>query len=321
MPDHKFSIAPMLDWTDRHCRFFHRILTRKALLYTEMVTTGAIIHGDKPRHLDFNPEEHPVALQLGGSDPADLAECSRIGEQWGYDEINLNVGCPSNRVQSGSFGACLMLTPQVVAECVDAMQKAVSIPVTVKHRIGVDENDSYDELVEFVRVVADAGCTSFIVHARKAWLQGLSPKENRDIPPLMYEAVYQLKKEFPQLDISINGGIMTLDETESHLQQCDGVMMGRATYQDPWILADVDRRLFGCDNPVSTRQQVIEPLILYFEQHIAIGGRFNHISRHILGLFNGQPGARRWRRVLSEEGCKEGASVEVLKKALDAVSN
>lgn len=320
MLNRRFCIAPMLDWTDRHCRYFHRILTRQSLLYTEMVTTGAIIHGDKPRHLDFSPEEHPLALQLGGSDPRELAECCRIGEQWGYDEINLNVGCPSDRVQSGRFGACLMLQPKLVAECFVAMQNAVAIPVTVKHRIGVDERDSYGELVDFVDTVAEAGCGSFIVHARKAWLQGLSPKENREVPPLRYEAVHQLKRDFPQLEIVLNGGILTLDEAEAQLQHCDGVMIGRTAYQDPWILADIDRRFFAMESPVASRRQAVEMLLPYVERHIAAGGRFNHISRHILGLFNGQPGARRWRRVLSEEGCRDGAGAEVLQKALQVVT-
>ena len=316
---HQFSIAPMLDWTDRHCRYFHRLMTKQALLYTEMVTTGAIIHGDKPRHLDFNPEEHPVALQLGGSDPKDLATCSKMGQEWGYDEINLNVGCPSDRVQSGSFGACLMKDPNIVSDCVKAMRDAVTIPITVKHRIGVDDHDSYEELVEFVGTVSEAGCDTFIIHARKAWLQGLSPKENREIPPLMYDVVYQIKQEFPQLKIIVNGGILTLEETEQHLEHCDGVMIGREAYQNPWMLANIDQRLFGEDNPVSSRYEVVEQMIPYVERHLANGGRVNHISRHILGLFNNQPGARRWRRVLSEKGCGSDADASVLKEALEAL--
>jgi tRNA-dihydrouridine synthase A len=310
----------MLDWTDRHCRYFHRLLTRRALLYSEMVTTGALLHGDQPRHLDFNAEEHPVALQLGGSDPADLAACARLGEDWGYDEVNLNVGCPSDRVQSGRFGACLMLEPSLVVDDVKAMRDAVSIPVTVKHRIGVDERDTYAELVDFVGQVAEAGCETFIVHARKAWLKGLSPKENRDIPPLDYGVVSRLKVDFPHLEIILNGGLLSLDQAEVQLEACDGVMLGRAAYQDPWILAQVDSRFYGEQDRLSTRAQAVALMIPYVEAHLARGGRLNNVVRHILGLFNGQPGARRWRRVLSEEGCRAGAGVEVLQRALAEVS-
>jgi len=318
-PRRTLSVAPMLDWTDRHCRYFHRILTRETLLYTEMVTTGALIHGDRPRHLDFSPEEHPIALQLGGSDPKELAECSRMGQEWGYDEINLNAGCPSGRVQSGGFGACLMLTPTLVADCIKAMRDAVTVPVTLKHRIGVDERDSYPELADFVGTLAEAGCQTFIVHARKAWLAGLSPKENREVPPLCYEIVHRLKQDFPALEVILNGGIQTLDEAERQLGHCDGVMIGRAAYQDPWLLADADRRLSGGTNPVDDRRAAVELLFPYVERHLAAGGRLNHISRHVLGLFNGRPGARRWRRILSEESWREDAGIEVLQKALDAV--
>ncbi|MBU0499221.1 MAG: tRNA dihydrouridine(20/20a) synthase DusA [Gammaproteobacteria bacterium] len=317
-PRRTLSVAPMLDWTDRHCRYFHRLLTRETLLYTEMVTTGALIHGDRPRHLDFSPVEHPVALQLGGSEPRELAECGRLGQGWGYDEINLNVGCPSGRVQSGRFGACLMLSPDRVADCVKAMRDAVGIPVTVKHRIGVDARDSYAELLEFVGTLAEAGCRTFIVHARKAWLEGLSPKENREIPPLRYEVVHRLKQDFPALEIILNGGIQTLDAAERQLEHCDGVMIGRAAYQDPWLLAGADRRLFGGTNPVDDRHSAVERLFPYVERHLAAGGRLNHISRHILGLFNGRPGARRWRRILSEESWRDGAGIGVLEKALAA---
>ena len=320
MIDRKLSIAPMLDWTDRHCRFFHRLLTRRALLYTEMVTTGAIIHGDKARHLDFNDAEHPVALQLGGSQPEDLAQCARIAEQWGYDEINLNVGCPSDRVQSGRFGACLMMEPELVADAVKAMHDAVAIPVTVKHRTGVDERDSYAELVDFVGTVAEAGCESFIVHARKAWLRGLSPKENREVPPLQYDWVHQLKRDFPDLEIIINGGIQDLATAQTQLLHTDGVMIGRAAYQDPWLLAEADSRIYGDAQAQTGRVDVVQQLLPYVERHIAGGGRLHHVSRHILGLYNGQPGARRWRRVLSEEGCKSGAGPEVLEQALASLS-
>ena len=319
MLDRKLSIAPMLDWTDRHCRYFLRLISRHTLLYTEMVTTGAIIHDDKPRHLDFDAAEHPVALQLGGSDPADLATCARIGEQWGYDEINLNVGCPSDRVQSGRFGACLMAEPTVVADCIKAMADAVSIPVTTKHRIGIDDKDSYQELCDFVGTVADAGCSTFIVHARKAWLQGLSPKENREIPPLQYDTVYQLKQDFPNLEIIINGGILTLDQTEKHLQHVDGVMIGREAYHNPWILAEADQRIFGDDHPIPSRHDIIEQLIPYAERMQKNGTPLSRITRHTLGLFNQQPGARAWRRHLSENVHRKGATVALIAEAASQV--
>ncbi|MET0048900.1 MAG: tRNA dihydrouridine(20/20a) synthase DusA [Sedimenticola sp.] len=311
----RLCIAPMLDWTDRYCRYFLRLISRHVVLYTEMVTTGAIIHGDRERFLKFDDSEHPVALQLGGSDTKDLAVCARLGEQWGYDEINLNVGCPSDRVQSGRFGACLMATPELVAECVAAMRDAVSIDVTVKHRIGIDDHDSYQELCDFVGASAEAGCRTFIVHARKAWLQGLSPKENREIPPLSYETVYQLKRDFPDREIVINGGILTLDQAEEHLQQVDGVMIGREAYHNPWILVETDRRLYGDDHPLPSRHEIIERLIPFIEQEQAAGTPVSRITRHILGLFNGQPGARAWRRHISENAHRKGADYSVVLEA------
>ena len=314
------SVAPMLDWTDRHCRYFMRLLSRNTLLYTEMVTTGAIIHGDVERHLRFDASEHPVALQLGGSVPGELASCSKIAEAYGYDEVNLNVGCPSDRVQSGMFGACLMATPQLVADCIKAMLDVVSIPVTVKHRIGIDEMDSYAQLCDFVGVVAESGCNCFIIHARKAWLQGLSPKENRDKPPLQYETVYRIKQDFPDLEIVINGGVMTLDEAGEHLQQVDGVMIGRAIYHDPWILANADGRIFGQPNALSSRQDVIGKMLPYIEKELAVGTRLHHITRHMIGLFNGVPGARRWRRYLSENACRKDADVRVLLQAVEQMN-
>ena len=310
----------MMDWSDHHCRYFWRLLTRQALLYTEMVTTGALIHGDRERFLHFNPEEHPVALQLGGSDPADLARCARWARDWGYDEVNLNCGCPSDRVQSGMFGACLMAQPALVADCVKAMRDACDIPVTVKHRIGIDHMESYDELVDFVATVAEAGCEVFIVHARKAWLQGLSPRENREIPPLNYAWVYQLKRDLPQLSIVINGGIQTLGQCREHLQQVDGVMLGREAYQNPWLLAEVDAQLYGMDKPAASRDDVIVALLPYVEQQLAAGAHLNHITRHILGLYQGVPGARKFRRYLSENAYKKTAGPEVLAAAWQQVT-
>jgi tRNA-dihydrouridine synthase A len=310
----------MLDWTDRYCRYFLRQLSRHTLLYTEMVTTGALLHGDLERHLRFHGDEHPVALQLGGSDPSELAACARLGEESGYDEINLNVGCPSDRVQSGRFGACLMQEPRLVAECVTAMREAVSIPVTVKHRIGIDDQDSYQALVRFVGTIAEAGCRTFIVHARKAWLQGLSPRENREVPPLRHDVVHRLKHDFPRLEIVINGGILTLQEAAAQLESVDGVMMGRAVYHDPWILADADRLLFGqATNPASSRHQALESLYPWIEAELAAGTPLHHITRHLMGLFNGQPGARRWRRYLSENANRRGGGIDVLVKAASLV--
>ena len=315
----KFSVAPMLDWTDRHERYFLRLLTRHALLYTEMVTTGALIHGDRSRHLDFNHEEHPVAIQLGGSDPADLALCAKMAEDHGYDEVNLNVGCPSNRVQSGMFGACLMAKPELVAECVQAMQNAVGIEVTVKHRIGIDENDSVEELFNFVEVVSGAGCKTFIVHARKAWLNGLSPKQNRDIPPLRYDVVHELKRSMPQLEIIINGGICDLQATTEQLQFVDGVMMGREAYHNPYILSQVDQLYYQSNKPVLSRLEVLEAMYPYIEKETANGTRLHLMSRHILGLFNGQPGAKKWRRYISENAPPHDADVNVIKQAYELI--
>jgi tRNA-dihydrouridine synthase A len=315
----------MLDWTDRHERFFLRLISKNALLYTEMVTTGAIIHGERSRFLEFNVEEHPVALQLGGSSPADLAECAKMAEQQGYDEVNLNVGCPSDRVKSGMFGACLMAKPQLVAECVHAMQSVVDIPVTVKHRIGIDENDSIEELFEFVEVVAKSGCKTFIVHARKAWLNGLSPKENRDIPPLRYDAVYQLKKSMPQLEIVINGGVNDLPTAQQQLEHVDGVMMGREVYHNPYILAEVDQLLYQSVEPVLSREEIFEAFIPYVERELTKGTRLHSMSRHILGLFNGLPGARKWRRYISENAPRADAGVdigiEILKKGFQHIGS
>ena len=321
MINHRLSVAPMLDWTDRHCRFFHRQLTRRTLLYTEMITTGALLFGDAPGHLRYNEAEHPVALQLGGSDPAALARCARLAQQHGYDEINLNVGCPSDRVQNGAFGACLMATPRLVADCMKAMLDAVPTPVTIKHRIGIDEMDSYDALTLFVDTVAESGCQTFIIHARKAWLQGLNPKQNREIPPLDYETIYRLKQEFPALEIIINGGIETLDEAETHLARVDGVMIGRAAYHNPWMLADADRRLFGAENPVKSRAEAVEAMIPYLEAYLREeGGKASHVTRHMLGLFNGRPGARKWRRSLSENAVRGDANAGLLGEALQHVA-
>ena len=315
----KFSVAPMLDWTDRHERFFLRLISQHALLYTEMITTGALIHGDRSRHLDFNREEHPVAIQLGGSDPGDLAECAKMVEDHGYDEINLNVGCPSNRVQSGMFGACLMAKPELVAECVAAMQNAVNIPVTVKHRIGIDENETIEELFEFVEEVAKSGCKTFIVHARKAWLNGLSPKQNRDIPPLRYDVVHLLKQTMPELEIIINGGICDLDTAENQLEYVDGIMMGREAYHNPYILAEIDQRFYQSEAPVLSRQQIMELMFPYVEQELAKGLRLHTMTRHILGLYNGLPGAKKWRRFLSENATNREAGIDVLYKSLECL--
>jgi tRNA-dihydrouridine synthase A len=306
----------MMDWTDRHCRAFHRIMTRRALLYTEMVTAAAILHGDRARLLAHNDSDRPVALQLGGSDPAALAEAAVIGEGFGYDEINLNVGCPSDRVQEGRFGACLMAEPALVGACIGAMQQRVSVPVTVKCRIGIDAQDAEADLQRFIDAVAAAGCRTFIVHARKAWLDGLSPKENREIPPLDYDRVYRLKASRPELTIVINGGVEDLDAAAEHLRHVDGVMLGRAAYQTPHILADADRRFFGETAAPLSRGEIIERLLPYVQAHVAAGGRLNNIARHILGLYHGQPRARAFRRHLSERAVKDGAGTEVLLEAL-----
>ncbi len=324
MPDaltasRRFSIAPMMDWSDHHCRFFWRLLSKQALLYTEMVTTGALIHGDRERFLHFNREEHPVALQLGGSNPQELARCARWAEDWCYDEVNLNCGCPSDRVQSGMFGACLMAKPELVAECVKAMCDATALPITVKHRIGIDDMESYQQLLDFVVPVSEAGCGVFIVHARKAWLQGLSPKENREIPPLNYPWVYRLKQDLPQLEIIINGGIQTIEQCQQHLAHVDGVMVGREAYQNPWMLADVDTRLYGMDKTIESRDDVVASLLPYVERQLARGAHLNHITRHILGLYQGVPGARKFRRHLSENAYKKDAGLAVLTDALNLV--
>jgi tRNA-dihydrouridine synthase A len=296
----RLSVAPMMDWTDRHCRLFHRQITRHTWLYTEMVTTGALLFGNVPRHLDYSDEEHPIALQLGGSDPADLAGSAKLGEQWGYDEINLNCGCPSERVQKGAFGACLMAEPKLVADCVKAMCDAVSIDVTVKHRIGIDAITSYDFVRDFVGTVATAGSKTFIVHARNAILKGLSPKENREIPPLRYEIVYQLKRDFPDLEIIINGGITTQQEIDEHLLHVDGVMLGREAYHNPYLMADFDARYYGDETEIKTRQQIIHAMLPYITAQLKNEVRINNITRHMLGLMTGMPGARAYRRQLSD---------------------
>jgi tRNA-dihydrouridine synthase A len=315
----KFTVAPMLDWTDRHCRYFHRLLTKQAVLYTEMVTTGALLHGDIDRHLRFNAQEHPLALQLGGSDPHDLTACARLAEDYGYDEVNINVGCPSERVQKGAFGACLMAEPELIGECVNAMQAAVNIPVTVKNRIGIDDQDDYEGLHRFISTVAQAGCKTFIIHARKAWLKGLSPKENREIPPLRYALVYQIKQEFPQLEILINGGITTLEQCQMHLQHVDGVMVGREAYHNPWVLAQVDAQLYGTSTAVDDRKAIVEAFLPYVQQQLEQGIPLGHVTRHILGIFQGMAGARAWRRHISENAHKAGAGVALLREAMQMV--
>ena len=314
-----FSVAPMMDWTDRHCRVFHRLLTRNARLYTEMLTTGAIIHGARKRLLGFSDVEHPVALQLGGSRAEDLAVSARIGEDFGYDEINLNVGCPSDRVKDGRFGACLMAEPDLVAEGVHAMKRAVSIPVTVKCRIGIDDQDTESGLDIFARKVTAAGADALIVHARKAWLQGLSPKENRDIPPLDYDRVYRLKASLRDLPVVINGGIGDISEAKQHLAHVDGVMLGRAAYQEPWRLLKVDPELFGEATPHSTMKHALEAMMPYIEDQLAGGARLHAITRHFVGAFHGMPGARAFRRHLAENGVKDGAGLDVLREALALV--
>ena len=315
---HRFCVAPMLDWTDRHCRFFHRLLSQKTLLYSEMVTTGAILHGDRERLLGFNPVEKPLVLQIGGSDPEDLAASARIGQDYGYDEINLNVGCPSDRVQKGRFGACLMLEPGTVAEGVRAMRESVTIPVTVKTRLGVDEHDSYEELVAFIGEVAEAGCETFIIHARKAWLKGLSPRENREVPPLRYDMAARLKTDFPDLAFILNGGIETLEHAIEHLSQFDGVMLGRAAYHDPYLLADVDRRVFGVDRDPPSREAVVEAMLPYIASVVAEGQRLHGITRHMLGLFHGQHGGRIWRRRLGEAAIRPNAGAREVLEILDS---
>lgn len=314
----RFSVAPMMDWTDRHCRYFMRQLTRRTLLYTEMVTAAALIHGDTDRLLASDPAEHPVSLQLGGSEPDLLASAARLGEQAGYSEINLNVGCPSNRVQSGRFGACLMAEPELVASCVAAMRENVAVPVTVKTRVGIDDMDSYGFLHRFVSEVSAAGCETFIIHARKAWLSGLSPKQNREIPELDYGRVHQLKRDFPDLEIVINGGLVDINEVQAQLLHVDGAMMGRAAYQDPYQLARVDAELFGETGKPPSREEVAGKMMPYIERQLEQGTPLNRITRHMLGLFAGQPGGRHWRRYLSEHAHIKGAGLEVLEAALAA---
>lgn len=315
----RFCVAPMMDWTDRHDRYLLRLLSRHALLYSEMVTADAVIHGDRERLLGFDAAEHPVALQLGGADPERLAEAARIGADWGYDEINLNVGCPSDRVQSGRFGACLMAEPDTVAASVAAMRAAVAVPVTVKCRLGIDDHDDYGFLRGFIDRVMAAGCETVVVHARIAVLAGLSPKENREIPPLHYDRVYRLKQELPELEVIINGGIPDLDAAEAHLAHVDGVMLGRAAYHDPYLLSGVDARLFADRHPVPTRHEIAEAMLPYIAARLAEGARLHNITRHMLGLFQGRPGARAWRRYLSENAPRRGAGPEVVRAALALV--
>jgi len=318
-PSRRFSVAPMMEWTDRHDRSFLRLISQNALLYTEMVTSPAIIHGNRDYLLGFDEAEHPVAIQLGGSDPQELTEAARIAEGYGYDEINLNVGCPSDRVQSGRFGACLMKEPDLVADCVAAMGKAVSVPVTVKCRIGVDDQDPREALPALIEKVRAAGCKTFIVHARKAWLDGLSPKENRTVPPLDYDLVYEMKRAYPDLEICINGGVTSLDETEEHLAHVDGVMMGRMAYERPYVLSDVDRRLFGVTAPVKSREEIIGAFLPYIAKRLEEEVTLHAMTRHILGLFQGVPGARAWRRHISENAYKKGADISVVTEALSKI--
>ena len=317
--DRRFSVAPMMDWTDRHERFFLRLITRRAMLYTEMVVADAILHGPRDRLLGFDAAEHPVGLQIGGAEPDKMAVCAEIAEGHGYDEININVGCPSDRVQSGRFGACLMAEPETVAVCVAAMRRLTALPVTVKSRIGIDDRDSYDDLRRFIDTVAEAGCATFIVHARKAWLNGLSPKQNREIPPLRHEVVHRLKQERPELEIVINGGLRSLADCRAQMNHVDGVMVGREAYQNPYALAEVDALFYGDLRPPLTRAQVVEALIPYVEAELARGTRLNAITRHLMGLFQGLPGARAWRRHLSENANKPGADADVLREALALV--
>jgi len=318
----RLSVAPMMDWTDRHCRVFHRLITRRTRLYTEMVTTGALLHGDQPRHLDFDPAEHPLALQLGGSEPEDLAACAKLAQRWGYDEINLNCGCPSERVQRGAFGACLMAEPALVRDCVAAMRDAVggALPVTVKHRIGIDKGESYEFVRDFVGTVAEAGCTVFVVHARNAWLKGLSPKENREVPPLRYEFVYRLKRDFPALTIVLNGGVTDTLQIAEHLQHVDGVMLGREAYHHPWAMHDWDTRFLGAAaDPAADRDTVEAAMVAYMVQLVARGVSWPHASRHMMGLRNGQAGARRWRQVWSDHRLKGEAPDVVSRRACEAL--
>jgi tRNA-dihydrouridine synthase A len=313
---HPLSVAPMMDRTDRHCRYFLRQISRRTLMYTEMVTSMAILHGDQQKLLGFNRAEHPLSLQIGGDNPQDLAKCAQIAEEFGYDEVNLNVGCPSSRVQSGNFGACLMLQPAHVAECLAAMINATKLPVTIKHRIGVDEVDSYEDLVKFVSIVSQTGCQRFSVHARKAWLQGLSPKENREVPPLRYEDVHRLKQDFPHLSIEINGGFTSLEQVQTQLQLVDAVMIGRAAYDNPYLLAFADGEIYGESTPPPSRHQIATAMLPYIDNWVSQGGRLNNITRHMLQLFHGQPGSRIWRRLITEQSVLPGAGVNVVARAL-----
>lgn len=316
---YRFCTAPLMDWSDRHCRYFWRLLSKQARLYSEMVTTGALLQGDRERFLQFNREEHPLALQVGGSDPDDLAAVAELAENWHYDEINLNCGCPSDRVQNGMIGACLMAHPPLVADCIRKMIEHTAIPVTIKHRIGIDDMDDWDGLLRFVETIAHAGCKVFIVHARKAWLQGLSPKENREIPPLIYENVYRLKELLPDLTIVINGGIKSIAECKQHLQYVDGVMLGRESYQNPSLLAEVDSQLFGSTEPVPSAEVVMKQYIDYCQRELAKGTALHHMSKHVLGLFQGKPGARAFRRHISENAHRPDASHHILEQALEKV--
>jgi len=321
VPNRRVSIAPMMDWTDRHCRYFLRLISRRVLLYTEMVPTGALLHGDYQRFLAHEPEEHPLAIQLGGSDPKALARCARLAEAWGYDEVNLNVGCPSDRVREGRFGACLMAEPGLVADCIQAMTAAVDIPVTVKTRIGIDDHDSYEHLCHFVGCVAAVGCPTFILHARKAWLTGLSPKENRELPPLRYEVVHQVKRDFPRLEIILNGGLTTLEQIEEHLRSVDGVMIGRAAYRNPYLLAEVDRQFYAEPTKPPSRAEIMAEFEKYMRRELNKGTRLHHLTRHILGLYQGQRGARRWRQYLSTRAYRPGTGVEVIAAAEKFISS
>lgn len=315
---HRLCVAPMMDWTDRHCRYFHRLLAPSALLYSEMVTTGAVLHGDRERLLGYNAEEHPVALQLGGSDPQDLAASSVVAQEWGYDEVNLNVGCPSDRVQRGRFGACLMKEPQLVRDCLAAMRDAVDVPVTIKTRLGVDDLYSYDYFRDFAGLLHEAGINILVAHARRAWLSGLSPKQNRDVPPLDHDWVYRLKRELPGLTVVINGGVDDIDGAQAHLEHVDGVMIGRAAYHDPWFLAQCEQAFVDGAAP-ATRASLIEPMSDYLARNVARGVPVKHITRHVLGLFQGQPGARTWRRYLSEHAHREDNNSGILRDALKAM--
>jgi tRNA-dihydrouridine synthase A len=320
-PDRRLSVAPMMDWTTSDCRVFHRLMSRHTLLYTEMVTTGALIHGGRDRFLRYDASEHPLALQLGGSNPKELATCARMAEEWGYDEVNLNVGCPSDRVQNNMIGACLMAHPQLVAECLSEMQAATRIPVTVKHRLGIDDMDSFEHLHHFVDTVRQSGCRSFTIHARKAILQGLSPKENREIPPLIYDHVYRIKQLYPELEIIINGGIKTLQEAQAHLQHVDGVMIGREAYQNPYpLLSRADAEIFGDPHPIADRIEIAEAFIPHLERRLAEGAPLYAVVKHLLGLFHGQRGGRQFRRFLSENGHARGAAIDTFRAALAYVT-